>query len=123
MFRISDTQLAGLEAAVRERLIRRAAARAQAAGANRAPAELHAIATELQAFAEARNLREEASLHALMEARLSPWWREPLPPLAAMFLEREGFPEATRIEQFRQALTRPQVTLIDLDQPIPAAPR
>ncbi|HEU0044500.1 hypothetical protein [Sphingomonas sp.] len=127
MLRISDAQLAGLEAAVRERMTRRATATAQArlaaAGVARTPDQIRPVAAEMQAFAEARDLREQASLDALLELRLSSWWRDPLPELAAMFLTRAGFPEPTRVEQFRQALIQPQVTLIDLDAPLPAAAR
>lgn len=76
----------------------------------------------MQVFAEARDLRNEASLHALMRLRLSSWWRDPLPAQALMFLSRDGFPEADRVEQFRQALVAPSMTLIDLDSPIPPPP-
>ena len=122
MLRISETQLAGLEAGVRDRLVRRATARA-AAQTGRSAAELHPIAVEMQAFAEARSLLAEESLHALMELRLSPWWRDPLPALSVMFLTRDGFPEEARVQQFRQALAAPSVTLIDLDDAIPPRSR
>ena len=127
MLHISESQLAGLEAMVRDRLVRRATTTARvrlaAAGVTRSEEQLRPIAFEMQAFAEARDLRSEASLHVLMALRLSSWWRDPLPPVAAMFLARDGFAEEVRVEQFRQALMQPPVTLIDLDDPIPAAPR